>query len=550
MLLPPRHSKWLALSVVIGAVVGIAVGFLLQSLDVHRASAVWIAIPGDLFIRALKGMVVPLVFFTIAIGAFDLIRVKKARQVGLRMTSLILFSSFVAAWEGIMWISIFRTFVLVDQKDTPPSPRARPQLSFECSPSQLLFAQVNGTSRAVGCPKRPPDLKDDGSQPKNLTSFGLVDVNQIFGKTFSDDSSTPGTPLVYQVELLLHSIVPDNVLFAFESPTGLLSVIVVAVVMGALLARHLEQQQQQQHKDKTVFRIPMSLDVAFLRMLLHQLSGVFLALVTLVMKCTPLAVMFILASAIHHPDDDTSDDDSRGSTASSWQNLAYFSLAYLCAALTHLLIFYPLLYVLCTRESPGVYMTHLIPAQVMAFGSASSAVTLPVMMRMVEESGQVHPTLARVILGVTSTVNMDGGAIYFAMAYVYLNPRVELLQLASLSMVATVASVGGAPIPNASLAVMTTVWKLLARGQELPQSFEYLIAIDWLLDRLRTVINVTGDAMLVRIIAHMDNETTLVSPAIPSPDQEETPSDTEAPESPGVDTPRAFKPSPPLLGLC
>ena len=110
---------------------------------------------------------------------------------------------------------------------------------------------------------------------------------------------------------------------------------------------------------------------------------------------------------------------------------------------------------------------------------------------------------------------MDGSAIFFPIAVVFLaetsglGNEIKAVQLVLLVIVSTIASIGGAPVPSASLVMVITVWQTVL-DHPIPSSFSLLlIGIDWLVDRFRTVTNVTGDALVTRIIADQVDETYL-----------------------------------------
>jgi hypothetical protein len=136
----------------------------------------------------------------------------------------------------------------------------------------------------------------------------------------------------------------------------------------------------------------------------------------------------------------------------------------------------------------------------MAFASASSAATIPNSIVAVMSSGKVPETIARFVIPFGATVNMDGGAVYFVTACIWLavlnGETVTAASFIMLIIIATVGSIGTAPVPSASLVLIITAYNTVFGTTGTPNGFGYIFAIDWFMDRMRTVTNVTGDCVV------------------------------------------------------
>ena len=105
-----------------------------------------------------------------------------------------------------------------------------------------------------------------------------------------------------------------------------------------------------------------------------------------------------------------------------------------------------------------------------------------------------------------ASVNMDGSAIYFPCACIWmavlngLEPSVGDCIL--LVVLATVGSAGAAPVPSAGLVLIITAYNTTFGTTGTPEGFSFILAIDWFQDRLRTALNVTGDAVVCGLVAH------------------------------------------------
>jgi len=180
--------------------------------------------------------------------------------------------------------------------------------------------------------------------------------------------------------------------------------------------------------------------------------------------------------------------------------------ATLCAMATHFLVVYPTLYLLIVRQNPFRYMRYIVPAQMFAFASASSAATLPITMDCVESSGEVPRSVKNFVCSMGATLNMDGGAIYFPTAIVFLavtsgiEDKLNASAYFLIILLSTIGSAGTAPVPSASLVLIITAYNTVFDTTGTPEAFGLIFAVDWLMDRFRTTLNVTGDAMMSRII--------------------------------------------------
>ncbi|GMR38630.1 hypothetical protein PMAYCL1PPCAC_08825, partial [Pristionchus mayeri] len=154
----------------------------------------------------------------------------------------------------------------------------------------------------------------------------------------------------------------------------------------------------------------------------------------------------------------------------------------------------PLIYFISSRLNPFVFLKGLIPAIMTAFGTSSSAATLPITFRCLNDLGIDH-RITKFVLPVGAMINMDGTALYEAVGSIFIaqlnGMDLNIGQIITVSVTATMASIGAASIPSAGLVTMIIV--LTALG--LPSNdISLILAIDFLLDRLRTAVNVIGDA--------------------------------------------------------
>lgn len=162
----------------------------------------------------------------------------------------------------------------------------------------------------------------------------------------------------------------------------------------------------------------------------------------------------------------------------------------------HAMLVLPIVLYLMTGRSPLAYARAFGPALLTAFSTASSAATLPLTIECVEKNAGVDTRAANFVLPLGATVNMDGTALYEAVAVIFIAQAMgidlSLGQQVLVVLTATLAAIGAAGIPEAGLVTMVIVLKAV----DLPlEGVGLILAVDWLLDRFRTTVNIWGDAV-------------------------------------------------------
>jgi Na+/H+-dicarboxylate symporter len=200
-----------------------------------------------------------------------------------------------------------------------------------------------------------------------------------------------------------------------------------------------------------------------------------------------------------------------GGGVAAWdevQRLGGYGATVCLGLLVHALVTLPLVLWLLGRRSPLSYVAGMAEALLTALGTASSAATMPVTLRCVVEKNRVSSRAADFVIPIGTTVNMDGTALYEAVAAVFiaqsLGIELSTMQLGLVAVTATLAAIGAAAIPEAGLVTMV----LVLEAVHLPlEGIGLLLSIDWILDRFRTSVNVWGDAVGAAVIDRHGAET-------------------------------------------
>jgi Na+/H+-dicarboxylate symporter len=152
------------------------------------------------------------------------------------------------------------------------------------------------------------------------------------------------------------------------------------------------------------------------------------------------------------------------------------------------------------------FFRSMSPAQFLAFSTSSSAATLPVTMECVHDNLKVSKEVTSFVLPIGATVNMDGTSLYQAVAVIFLAQfhmvDLTIAQQLTIVLTATLASIGSAAIPSAGLIMLIIVLQSVGLN---PAWIAIIFPVDRILDMCRTVVNVTGDAMVATVIEATEN---------------------------------------------
>uniref|UniRef100_A0A663EYI0 Amino acid transporter n=1 Tax=Aquila chrysaetos chrysaetos TaxID=223781 RepID=A0A663EYI0_AQUCH len=208
----------------------------------------------------------------------------------------------------------------------------------------------------------------------------------------------------------------------------------------------------------------------------------------------PFGIVFLIAGKILEMDD----------PSAIGKKLGFYAITVVCGLVVHGLFILPMMYFFITKKNPIVFIRGILQALLIALATSSSSATLPITFKCLLENNHVDRRIARFVLPVGATINMDGTALYEAVAAIFIaqvnNYELDFGQIITISITATAASIGAAGIPQAGLVTMVIVLTSVGLPTD---DITLIIAVDWALDRFRTMINVLGDALAAGIMAHI-----------------------------------------------
>ena len=216
--------------------------------------------------------------------------------------------------------------------------------------------------------------------------------------------------------------------------------------------------------------------------LLQELLELMLMLVGWIMRLAPFGIMALLLKLAATQD------------AALLATLVEFVVVVVTTTLLHGMVVLPLILYLVTGMSPLKFWRGAREALITAFATSSSSATLPVTLRCVEQHLHVKRDIAGFVVPLGATLNMDGTALYEAMAALFIanlaGIELNLMQQMIVFLTAMLAAMGAPGIPSAGMVTMVVVLQSVGLPAE---AIAILLPIDRLLDTFRTAVNVEGD---------------------------------------------------------
>ena len=306
--------------------------------------------------------------------------------------------------------------------------------------------------------------------------IGLT-MGQLFKGVFPALSTTD---LVYEAKeatpfmQVLVDIFPSNFLAPLVN-ANMLQIIVIALFLGFGI-------------------ILVGDEVAGLRSGIEQINLVFMKVMELILKLSPIGVFCLLTPVV---------------AENGAKIVGSLAMVLLCAYVSYFL-HAVVVYSAAVRTLGGVrpldFFKGMAPAMIFAFSSASSVGTLPLTMECSQKLG-ADKEVSAFVLPLGATINMDGTAIYQGVCAIFIAAcfgiELTLAQMATIVITATLASIGTAGVPGAGMVMLTMVLQSVG----LPVEGIALVAgVDRIFDMGRTVLNITGDASCAVIVSKLEKK--------------------------------------------
>ncbi|XP_069348267.1 excitatory amino acid transporter 1 isoform X1 [Eulemur rufifrons] len=443
---------------VTAVIVGTILGFTLRPYKMSYREVKYFSFPGELLMRMLQMLVLPLIISSLVTGMAALDS-KASGKMGMRAVVYYMTTTIIAVVIGIIIVIIIH-----------PGKGTKENMHREGK-----IVQVTAADAFLDLIRNmfPPNLVEacfkqfKTNYEKRSFKVTIQSNETLIGAVINNVSEAMETLTRITEELVP---VPGSV-----NGVNALGLVVFSMCFGFVIGNMKEQGQA-------------------LREFFDSLNEAIMRLVAVIMWYAPVGILFLIAGKIVEMED----------MGVIGGQLAMYTVTVIVGLLIHAVIVLPLLYFLVTRKNPWVFIGGLLQALVTALGTSSSSATLPITFKCLEENNGVDKRVTRFVLPVGATINMDGTALYEALAAIFIaqvnNFELNFGQIITISITATAASIGAAGIPQAGLVTMVIVLTSVGLPTD---DITLIIAVDWFLDRLRTTTNVLGDSLGAGIVEHL-----------------------------------------------
>lgn len=435
----------LVILTVSGVLVGVGLGMMVRNMNLTRAQMTYFAFPGEMLLRMLKMIILPLVVCSLISGAASL-DTRSLGKLGGIAVGYFLVTTLIASSIGVALAFIIKPGVGAGALNSNNLGLEGLNSNKETADSFLDLARNLFPSNLVAAAFR-----------SYVTDYKMIFVG----------NGTNGT-LNYQ-----------KVPYGTDSEgMNILGLVLFAMVFGVAL-RKLGAEGEE------------------LIRFFNAFNEATMVLVSWIMWYVPFGIMFLVGSKIVEMED----------VVLLVTSLGKYIFASILGHVIHGGIVLPLIYFGFTRTNPFIFLSGLITPFTTAFATCSSSATLPTMMKCVEENNGVDKRISRFILPIGATVNMDGAAIFQCVAAVFIaqlnNMELNAGQIFTILVTATASSVGAAGIPAGGIITIAIILEAIG----LPtHDLSLMLAVDWIVDRTTTVVNVEGDALGAGILHHINEK--------------------------------------------
>lgn len=198
------------------------------------------------------------------------------------------------------------------------------------------------------------------------------------------------------------------------------------------------------------------------------------------------------------------------------RSLAVYTLVVASGLLIHVLVTYMTLVKVLGKLNPLDFARRIGEVPLVAFSTSSSSATLPVTMEVAQEKVGVSRETSSFVLPLGATINMDGTALYQAVAVMFIAQiygfPLGVAEQLTIVLTATLASIGAAGVPSAGIITLILVLQSVGLGSQAQTGIALILGVDRILDMLRTAVNVTGDLTAATVIARSEGEALVPHP--------------------------------------
>lgn len=435
------RQNLLTILMIVCILTAIGIGVGVRHLSIWNArNIMYVKFPSEIFLRLLKLLILPLIVCSI-ISSIASLDTKLIGKLGIRSLIYYLTTTVMAILLGICLVTV--------------------------------IGPGKGSKIRIEISKKPKAITTEDSMMdllRNLFPPNIIEATIYQTSTILIDPNKTATEITNITDYYSWKISKENV-----RRTNILGCIMFSILIGLTLSK-MEEASKSVLDFFTCF------------------SDIMLDISTKVIWLSPFGVMFLIIGEVVQMED-------MGAVAAK---VAMYTGTVILALLIHFLCVLPALYFLMTRKNPYKFMYGMSEAMVTAFATSSSSATLPITISCANKKNNIDIRIAKFCLPIGATINMDGTALYEAVASIFIAQLRQIPmdpgKIAAVSIMATAASIGAAGIPQAGLVTMVMVLNAIGLPAE---DVALIFVVDWFLDRWRTTVNVMGDSFGAGILAYM-----------------------------------------------
>ena len=311
---------------------------------------------------------------------------------------------------------------------------------------------------------------------QNLQATYQEDVQQRQSAAQQTEGRGPLQPLV--------DMVPENFFGSASSNRNMLQVVFVSLLLGIGLI-----QVRTSHTEHIYG-------------LFEGLNQVIIKMIEMIMYLAPVGVFALIADTIVS----VAKDDPQ-QIIELLSALGFYCLAVIIGLILQVLLVYTAVIRFLSPLRLKKFFAGIMPVQLVAFSTSSSGATLPVTMERCQDELGVSEEVSSFVLPLGATVNMDGTALYQAVAAVFiaqtLGMGLDLTAQLTIVFTALLASIGSAAVPGAGIIMLVIILEAIGVPS---QGIGLILGVDRILDMLRTATNVTGDCTVAILVASSEDQ--------------------------------------------
>uniref|UniRef100_H2YDN0 Amino acid transporter n=1 Tax=Ciona savignyi TaxID=51511 RepID=H2YDN0_CIOSA len=404
----------LLIATIAGVVLGIALGIAMREAHLSQLDITYFAFPGDILLRMLKMMILPLIVCSLITGVANLDQKASGKLGGLAVTYYMT-TTLIAVIIGIVLVVTI-------------NPGRAGKESIESTGSSMNVEAVDALTDLIR-----------NLFPENLVQACFQQVTMTYQTTrepiIAEMNVTSIVPIVTNssttIAYELTTIVEQNVTVDYRLlGINVLGIICFCITFGVIIGG-------------------MGKEGEILVRFFTAFNEAVMKIVGIVIWYAPIGIIFLIAGEIMKMQD----------PAKVLEQLGLYMATVIAGLAIHGLIVLPLIYFIVVRKNPFVYLSGVLQALLTAVATSSSSATLPVTVNCLEKNNKVDKRITRFVVPIGATINMDGTALYEAVAAIF-----------------------------------------IAQANGIVLNFGQIVTVS---DRIRTTVNVLGDSIGAGVIAHI-----------------------------------------------